>query len=241
MFGWIRSRLCYANVAATLALVFAMSGGALAAGHYLVSSTSQINPKVLKTLRGRTGKTGAQGPAGAQGPSGAQGARGETGPAGANGEPGATGAKGATGAPGAKGETGSAGPAGSPWTAGGTLPSGQSETGTWSVIVPKEAYFPSRAMVASFAIPLAETPTFNVVGPKEGEGEANEKLPAGCKGNREDPKAEPGNLCVFEFVAFNVTELTLNNASPVGAVALVHVTNTEEEAETWGVWAVTAK
>src|SRR5439155_26711594 len=44
-------RLNYANVTATLALFFAMSGGALAAHHYLLNSTKQINPKVLKAFR----------------------------------------------------------------------------------------------------------------------------------------------------------------------------------------------
>jgi hypothetical protein len=46
----MRRHLTYANVAATLALIFAMSGSALAAKHYLLSSTSQISPKVLKSL-----------------------------------------------------------------------------------------------------------------------------------------------------------------------------------------------
>jgi cytoskeletal protein RodZ len=46
----MRRRLNYANVTATLALFFAMSGGALAAKHYLINSTKQINPKVLKAL-----------------------------------------------------------------------------------------------------------------------------------------------------------------------------------------------
>jgi hypothetical protein len=64
-----RAYLSYANVVATLALVFAMSGGALAANHFLINSTKQINPKVLKTLKGRTG---GRGPAGPQGPSGLQ-------------------------------------------------------------------------------------------------------------------------------------------------------------------------
>jgi hypothetical protein len=75
----IGRHLSYANVAATLALVFAMSGGALAAKHYLINSTGQINPKVLKKLRGRTGsrgrlgKVGPPGPSGLSGPSGAIG------------------------------------------------------------------------------------------------------------------------------------------------------------------------
>ena len=46
----MRRHLTYANVAATLALVLAMSGGALAAKHYLVSSTKQLSPKVLKAF-----------------------------------------------------------------------------------------------------------------------------------------------------------------------------------------------
>ena len=37
---------------ATLALVFAMSGSAIAASHYLVNSTKQISPKVLRKLAG---------------------------------------------------------------------------------------------------------------------------------------------------------------------------------------------
>jgi hypothetical protein len=47
----MRKHLSYANVVATLALVFAMSGGALAAKHYLLNSVGQINPRVLKSLR----------------------------------------------------------------------------------------------------------------------------------------------------------------------------------------------
>ena len=113
MFSWMRRRLCYANVVATLALVFAMSGGALAAGHYLLTSTSQVSPKVLKALHGKSGSAGYRRDRSAR-------------PAGATGAPGATGATGATGAVGAPGPAGTAGAAGapgkdgSPWTAGGT-------------------------------------------------------------------------------------------------------------------------
>ncbi|HTQ68450.1 MAG TPA: hypothetical protein VMI13_07135 [Solirubrobacteraceae bacterium] len=46
----LRRNLTYANVTATLALVFAMSGGALAAKHYLVNSTKQLNPRVIHSL-----------------------------------------------------------------------------------------------------------------------------------------------------------------------------------------------
>lgn len=68
--------LNYANITATVALVLSMSGGALAAGHYLINSTKQISPKVLTKLKGNVGKTGATGPAGPTGPTGATGPQG---------------------------------------------------------------------------------------------------------------------------------------------------------------------
>lgn len=97
--------MTYANVVATLALLFAMSGGALAAKHYLVTSTGQISPKVLKELK-KPGARGAIGPAGPAGPAGATGA------AGVNGSPGAQGPQ---GAPGEKGEKGNASLAAVTW------------------------------------------------------------------------------------------------------------------------------
>jgi len=69
----MRRRISYANVTATLALVLSMSGGALAAKHYLVNSTRQISPKVLRQLRGNSGKTGPVGPTGPTGPTGPKG------------------------------------------------------------------------------------------------------------------------------------------------------------------------
>ena len=82
MVKFTRRHLSYANVAATLALVFSMSGGALAASHYLINSTRQINPRVLKKLRGEDGPrgpVGPQGPAGPAAPGGVTGAPGEPG------------------------------------------------------------------------------------------------------------------------------------------------------------------
>lgn len=78
----MRRHVSYANVAATLALVLSMSGAAVAAKHYLINSTSQINPKVLKKLKGN------RGPAGAPGTAGAPGATGSAGKEGPKGEPG---------------------------------------------------------------------------------------------------------------------------------------------------------
>jgi len=86
----MRRHLSYANVVATLALVFAMSGGALAASHYLINSTRQINPKVLRKLKGNRGPQGLtgipgiaiQGPAGTDGLKGQRGETGREGPEG---------------------------------------------------------------------------------------------------------------------------------------------------------------
>ncbi|MFL5831119.1 MAG: hypothetical protein ACJ76X_14490 [Solirubrobacteraceae bacterium] len=81
--GGARRHAGYAEVAATLALVLAMGGGALAAGHYLITSSKQIKPSVLRHLRG------ARGPRGAVGPKGPAGLAGGAGSPGAGGLPGA--------------------------------------------------------------------------------------------------------------------------------------------------------
>lgn len=70
-------------VIACVALFFSISGGAFALGHYVITSTHQIKPSVLRELKGSRGKQGArgaQGPKGAQGPPGVQGATGPAGP-----------------------------------------------------------------------------------------------------------------------------------------------------------------
>jgi Collagen triple helix repeat (20 copies) len=86
----MRRHISYANVVATLALVFAMSGGALAAKHYLVTKTSQISPQVLKQLKGKTGPKGPSGQAGTPGAQGVQGTQGGQGPKGETGKEGAS-------------------------------------------------------------------------------------------------------------------------------------------------------
>ena len=89
----IHSWPAYANIA-TLALVVATTGGTLAATHsYLLTSTKQISPKVLKDLKGRTG------------PAGSTGERGEAGEAGEAGKDGSPWAAGGT-LPSGKTETG---------------------------------------------------------------------------------------------------------------------------------------
>lgn len=229
MFTRIRRRVTYANVVVTFALVFAMSGGAYAAGRYAITSTRQISPKVLKSLKGANGNTGPAGPAGAQGSAGPAGAQG---PAGAKGETGTTGEKGEPGTPGKPGEPGNEG---SPWTAGGTLPSEKTEKGTWTITVPPpvevEPGFTTsldRAPI-SFNIPLEAAPT--AVYLKTGEKQT------GCQGTAEEPTAEPGYLCVYTELEVKPPVLSVAT-HPFGAV--VGANGGEPGGTAVGSWAVTA-
>jgi Collagen triple helix repeat (20 copies) len=233
MFHAIRTRINATTVLAGLALVFAMTGGAYAAKKYLITSTKQISPSVLKSLQGKAGSTGApgvagvqgaQGPAGAAGPAGSGGSKGEPGPkgeAGPKGEKGATGSAGATGAKGATGATGVSG-----FTE--TLPSGKTETGTWSISDSSSSGDLSTLGSVSFSIPLAQEGaegrgwafTQKEVESQEwGKKEANvgegckvgsvECVDTGCRGSVAQPTAPAGTLCVYT----SFEELKHTNAS----------------------------
>lgn len=67
------------------ALVLAMTGGAFAAGHYLITSVKQISPRVLKSLHGKQGRRGFRGATGAAGKNGTNGTNGANGADGTNG------------------------------------------------------------------------------------------------------------------------------------------------------------
>jgi uncharacterized membrane protein len=51
--------ISYANITATVALVFAMTGTGFAASHYIITSTSQIKQSVLAKLHGKAAATRA--------------------------------------------------------------------------------------------------------------------------------------------------------------------------------------
>jgi len=133
--------MTYANVAATLALVFAMGGSAVAASHYLITSKKQISPKVVREL---SGKQGVAGPAGA---SGAQGASGPQGPAGAQG---LTGEEGEKGTPGPEGKAGPQGEKGNT-----SLPAT-----TWN----RKIETPGASIAAPATVVLAIVPPFTLLG-----------------------------------------------------------------------------
>ena len=124
----MRKQLTPAMGVSLVALFFALTGGAFAAQHYLITSTKQIKPSVLTQLRGKAGPkgeqgtTGPKGNAGPAGPMGPAGARGAQGAQGAQGASGASGAQGTSGALGAQGLQGPQGPAGRDGTAGYSRP-----------------------------------------------------------------------------------------------------------------------
>jgi hypothetical protein len=138
----MRRHISYANVVATLALVFAMSGGALAAKHYLVTKTSQLSPQVLRKLKGNAG------------------------PKGPSGKGGAPGAPGAQGVPGQKGETGKEGPSAlRPLESGHTVTGyfgGRFEVGSGARVVGVSVSLPIPAPVSINRVELA--PTANCTG-----------------------------------------------------------------------------
>ncbi len=93
----LRPRLTYANVIATLALFFALAGGAVAATQIPNGSvgTPQLKREAVTPAKlSRAAKTTLTGPTGPQGPRGDTGPKGDAGP---KGEPGVKGDRGETG------------------------------------------------------------------------------------------------------------------------------------------------
>jgi hypothetical protein len=85
------------NLVAWLALFAALGGTSLAATHYVITSTKQIKPSVLRQLKGNAGLGGTNGPPGAKGEPGSNGPPGAKGEPGSRGEPGPTGVEGEPG------------------------------------------------------------------------------------------------------------------------------------------------
>lgn len=217
----VRRNLTPPTAIAVVALVFAMSGGAIAAKNY---NTGSAEASKQATKRGPKGPRGKQGP---RGPAGPQGLKGDTG---AKGDTGERGPAGPQGPQGLKGDTGD------PWTAGGFLPSGASVGGTW-VAGAGPGVLPGPTGIASapisFGLPLKGLPVVKVV-KKEKEGQEHA---AECPGSIFAPKAAKGVLCLY--TAEEAAGMTLQGATPSPYGAVVNFLGTPGTGN-GGVWVVTA-
>jgi hypothetical protein len=295
MFSIVRRHMTYANIAATMAVVFAMSGGAYAVsgthggGH--LRSTALISAK-KKVKKPASGKPGPRGPAGPQGPAGAAGPQGAAGTNGTNGEKGPQGSPGTTGTDGTNGTAGTNGTgattetftgeehgcknggvvikSASPEAAvcngseGGAgafpseLPPEKSETGTWAT--GRVSGSPGiQAVPISFPIPLHSRGAGQTALGKKAvhfiapngkeilEGEELEASPACEGGTVEEPKAKPGNLCIYteKLEEVETTETEIVDASPTTLGAgptgtMIWFYGATPGALAFGTWAVTA-
>jgi hypothetical protein len=127
-----------------------------------------------------------------------------------------------------------------------TLPKGDTETGAWALQSSKVTESPETVFTAiSFSIPLLVSFDEQHALFVEPGSSAHE---AECPGSAANPKATPGNLCVY---AQKVTKLSLiavgpaagelgeGGASTSGALILMSTTP-GEEGFAYGTWAVTA-
>jgi hypothetical protein len=213
MFSALRKRLHLspATVIASVAFVFALTGGACAASKYVITSTKQIKPSVLASLKGKAGPAGPAGSAGAAGPAGGSGAAGEKGAAGSNGTNGTNGKDGVSvtskSFAGAKGSCKAGGSeflssSGTTFACNGEsaqssafLQEGATETGVVSTIslAAGGGYLP-----ISFSIPLEGPLSSGQVHFVTQAEVTGHSAPEACKGTAAAPTAKAGNLCVYE-------------------------------------------
>ena len=208
------------NAIAWLALFVALTGTSMAATHYVVTSTKQIKPAVLKKLTGKRGLIGPTGATGPQGSLGKEGSIGPGGPAGPKGTTGTTGTKGekgvagevgptgpGVGSTGPTGPTGASGEKGTTGSAGGTGPTGATGSGgakAWAHIS------------ASGAITLSE-------------GFGTAKVTADPI-NKTTKKAEPGMYCItgLSFEPENVQATLDGEETSFAMPPLVHIGHTAD-------------
>jgi Collagen triple helix repeat (20 copies) len=278
MFSTLRTRFGIPGVISVIALVFAMFGGAYAASNSSGGGKATASAKAKKGPRGPKGAKGDTGPAGPAGPQGPAGAKGDAGAAGANGKDGTNGTPGAggtsvtseefnttkdghcvvggskftaasgstyacNGEEGIDGPPGPPGPEGSPWTDGGVLPPGESETGTYS-FGPFGTGVTQARLPISFPIPVPGPVVTTYLKPTD-------EPTAGCPGTVEEPKAQPGNLCIYQINGFGIAYLEVQNPEtgesssepnfPIGkAGALLNFELTSATGTARGNWVVTA-
>lgn len=236
MFSILRNRFGIPGIISVIALIFAMTGGAFAANHYLAGAG---------TSKAKHGRPGPRGP---RGKTGATGATGPAGLAGTNGTAGLTGSKGAPGEDG----TFSTEP----------LPEGQSLSGVWSELLGAHS---SASVSISYPIQVVPAPTVVVYIRPDGEsalyfnpvdGEVTafvegepEVIEEDCPGSPANPKAVPSRVCVYVeeeekaglngFGLFGEPNLGTSPDPESGAIFPVE-DSTAEPGYVKGSWVVTA-
>jgi hypothetical protein len=244
MFSMMRQRITLVGLIATVAVAFAMSGGAWAAKKYIITSTKQISPSVLKKLKGKKGPAGPAGPAGLAGPAGPAGAKGDTGSVGPQGPAGP------------QGQVGPAGPLLETLTPGKTL------SGFWGAR--SSAEVEKVGATISFPFPVDPAPTLYYI---NADGESGyfrtsdpvtdpgvnagfltpELIAENCPGSADEPLAEPGFLCVYvgarlrmdaDPAALETGLLFISNPTSYGV--LLSLSGESPNGYIKGSWAVTA-
>lgn len=238
MFSIIKNRFGIPGVISVVALVFAMLGGAYAAGN---------GGSGKATGSAKKGKQGPPGPRGKTGPAGPAGPTGPAGPAGAKGDPGAPGAEGKQGPPGAGGKDGT--------FSTEPLPGGETLTGVWAASGGKDDV--SWAAI-SFPIQVSPAPTLYWEPPSGGGGGfefapggtlqlvSEEEIEKNCPGSASQPKASPGAVCiypetetsVFPDLGYVAEKLT---APSVYGTAVPYTVEAASAGYARGTWAVTAE
>jgi hypothetical protein len=205
------SRLSYANVMATIAVFIALGGSSYAVirvtgknvprdaltGEDIKDLTSQDirdysllrrdfkRGELRAASQGIPGPEGPKGDAGGKGDTGAQGLRGE------KGDRGDMGQKGATGTTGSQGDKGDPGPLLT------VLPSGATQFGNYYALNNPAPTGQFAIDVISYQFPLPSVPADHYLAP--GAAPTTE-----CPGSFNDPKAAPGQLCVYSEARANV-------------------------------------
>jgi Collagen triple helix repeat (20 copies) len=269
MFKRIHQKLGTAGfLIAIVALVAALGGTAFAAAKLNGTQKKEVE-KIAKKYAGKPGANGAAGPAGAVGPAGPKGDAGSAGSNGTNGTNGKDGtsvtntalAKGSAtcseGGAEFKVGTGAATHACNGVTGfTETLPSGETETGTWAVNQPFTNEFFENHVPISFPIPLKEAggPT-DVFFFSQEQVENKEFGSSGCHWELEEIEAQPeatvpGTLCFFTQGGeiseasphiYAPGEAAARGYGPSGAFLTFASSSGEaSEARLYGAWAVTA-
>lgn len=240
----LRHGLTFSNATASLALFIALGGTSYAVtkvtsrdvqNNSLTSSDIKNSSLTGGDIKNRS-LTAAdfKGPL----PAGAAGRPGETGAPGPAGAAGAPGPKGDRGEKGLKGDDGEDGDDGDIFTTS-TLPSGKTLRGSWSGGATPADIGDYAFATISFPIPLADDVQGHVI-------DAGETPPTGCSGASESPAAEPGHLCIFVSGRNGAGEPFFYGAADgsdnlrFGAALYWLATNTSDNNEAWGTWAVTA-